>query len=227
MSTIAADAPPAPEPANQIITLTSLFWAFSYVLLSIRGALFNDDWSNLFDNNRLLAVSVGAGAYVLILRQLTMGEKISLKRALGWIAGATVAVLIVRFTVDELMFDVPQGPAVNLLWSLTWSAYFGLWVMGALAFVPTRSPAPTAAVTPIARPDAAAALPGDRADIDNFEWLVTAIIDEAVELRSADRARLAERVVAIGGYESADALAADNQRARLAMRIAARLSAVR
>lgn len=216
MSATLVHASPAPQPSNRIVTLAGMFWAFSYVLLTIRGALFNDDWTNLFDNNRLLAVSVGAGAYVLILRQLHAGEPITLRRALGWIAAATIAVMIVRFTIDELFFDVPQGPAVNLLWSLSWSAYFAMWVMGALAFAP---------VTARAAPTGSAVARTATADPDQLETLVIAIVAEAAELSVADRRRMATRLLAIGGYESLEASTEDNQRARLALRIAARLTA--
>jgi hypothetical protein len=218
MSATLVHASPAPEAPNRIVTLAGLFWAFSYVLLTIRGALFNDDWTNLFDNNRLLAVSVGAGAYILILRQLQSGERITLRRALGWIVAATVAVMIVRFTIDELFFDVPQGPTINLLWSLTWSAYFALWVMGSLAFASVAAPSRAASVAvAVARPAPA--------DPDQLEALLTAIVAEAGELKSADRRRIAAKMIAIGGYESIDGSPADNERSRLALRIAARLTA--
>ena len=59
---------------------------------------------------------------------------------------------------------------------------------------------------------------------DNLEVLIVALLDEASVFRSADRKVLAERVLVAGGYESADGNEADNDRARLAVRIAARLA---
>lgn len=202
-------------PSNRLITLVGLFWAFTYVLLSIRGAIFHDDWSRLIDNNRLMAVTVGAAAYAMVLRQLASGHRVTLKGAIAWIAGATLAVMIVRVTLDELMFDVPQGVGINLLWSLTWSAYFGLWVMGSLAFAPVASAKNAVGQAGIT------VTPGDP---ESLELLIEAIFAESSTLKKTDRARLAAKVLELGGYESAEGSARDNERARLAIRLAARLS---
>ena len=214
MTLSAAEALPDRAPANRLITLVGLFWAFTYVLLSIRGAIFHDDWSRLIDNNRLMAVTVGAAAYAMMLRQAASGHRLTLKGAILWIAGATLAVMIVRVTLDELMFDIPQGVGVNLLWSLTWSAYFALWTMGSLAFAPEAKAKAVQRADIIAPP----------ADPEGLELLIAAIVVEAKTLQQVDRARLAARVLELGGYESADGSADDNERARLAIRLAARLS---
>ena len=223
MTSLAAKPVQGFRGPGRILTLVGLFWAFSYVLLSIRGALFHDDWSRLVDNNRLLAVSVGAGAYGLVLKQLQGGVRVTFGRALSWIVLATLIVAVVRLSVDELLFDVPQGLSVNLLFSLTWSAYFALWVMASLAFVPH---APVAEAPVPAQP-VARALTGSvakAANVDSFELLLAAIVAEAGELNGRDRADLATRVLALGGYESPEASARDNERAQLALRLAARLS---
>lgn len=203
---------------GRILTLVGLFWIFSYVLLSVRGALFYDDWSRVLDNNRLLAVSVGAAAYGSVLKQLQRGRPVTFVRAISWIVLSTLIVAVVRLTVDELLFDVPQGLSVNLLFSLTWSAYFALWVMASLAFAP-RAPVATRSVAA----ERAVAV-AKTADLDTFELLIAAIISEAGALKPRDRTELAARVLALGGYESPDAPASDNERARLALRIAARLA---
>jgi hypothetical protein len=123
------------------------------------------------------------------------------------------------------MFAVPQGAAVNLLWSLTWSAYFGLWVMGSMAFDASVSSAISApaitgpAVTAIAQPSLKAP------DVDTMELMIAAVLVEAAGMTAKDRAELAARVLALGGYESVEAPAEANERARLALRIAARLGA--
>jgi hypothetical protein len=205
--------------------LIGLFWAFSYALLTLRGAIFHDDWGRLIDNNRLLAVSVGAGAYGLVLKQLQRGSRMSLSGAVAWIAGATLAVMIVRVTLDEMMFEVPEGLGVNLLWSLTWSAYFGLWVMGSLAFDArgTLLPPPVA----VQRQAALTTGPGDPVRIDNLELMVISIMAEARDLKTSDRAELAARVLVLGGYEAADGSPLENERARLALRLASKLSEIR
>lgn len=215
---IASLANPSPrrEHHPRIITLTGLFWAFSYALLSIRGALFFDDWSRLIDDNRLLTVTVGAAAFALVLKQLQAKRTVKLRQVATWIVAATIAVLIVRTTIDQMTFDVPQGLGISLLYSLTWSAYFAVWVMGSLAFAP---PPPVTFMQPVT--SAAVEVAVRR---DNLEVLIVALLDEASVFRSADRKVLAERVLVAGGYESADGNEADNDRARLAVRIAARLA---
>ena len=215
MTSSIAEARAAPAPANRFITLVGLFWGFTYVLLSIRGAIFHDDWGRLIDNNRLLAVTVGAGAYGMMLRQLAAGQRITLKGAVAWTAAATLAVMIVRVTLDQLLFEVPQGLDVNLLWSLTWSAYFALWVMGWLAFAPQARSRAVERVEGLALP----------AEPESLELLIAAIVAEADELKRADRARLAAKVLEFGGYETADGRPAENEKARLAIRLAARLGA--
>jgi hypothetical protein len=191
------------------------------VLLTIRGAILHNDWNRPIDGNRLLAVTIGAAAYGLVLRQLQAGHRITLRGAVAWIVSATLAVMVVRVAIDEMAFDVPQGIGINLLWSLTWSAYFGLWVMASLAFAPTGS-APAVSLRPV---QPAKAVDGKPVELDNLELMVVAIIAEAAELKAGDRAELAARVLALGGYESVEGPARDNERARLALRIAARLSA--
>ena len=198
--------------------MTALFWAFSYVLLTIRGAIFHDDWGQMIDDNRLLAVTVGACAYFLVLKQLQSGIRLTFRTTLVWIAAATLAIMIVRVTIDELVFSVPQGFDVNLLWSLTWSAYFGLWVMGSLAF---------ARVTPVALPSPlpiAATVPEWAATVEGYELLIDALLSEAAELKTMDRERLAARIISIGGYEAIEGLPRETERARLALRLASRLS---
>jgi hypothetical protein len=213
-----AEAPRAPSASRPSLKLTALFWAFSYALLSIRSAIFHDNWGRLLDNYRLLAVTIGAVAYALVLRQLDARHRVTLRTALAWIIAATFAVTIVRVTIDEYLFDVPQGVGLNLLWSLTWSAYFGLWTMGALAFAPVNTAAPEA-------------VPGRTevrqapANLDALEQIIEGIVAEASEFTTAERDKLAKKIIAMGGYEAAEGTERDNDRARLALRIAARLSA--
>jgi hypothetical protein len=222
MSATLAHASPGHGPSHRILTLTALFWAFSYALLSLRSAILHDDWARLVDDNRLLAVTFGAGALALVLRQLEARERLTLRRTVIWIVGATAAIMIVRLAIDEMLFDAPHGIGINLLWSLAWSGYFGLWVMGAIAFAPASAASPAASFT---RTEAVAKSAVSSVELDNFELLVAAILAEAAELTAADGAALAARVLALGGYETVDGPARDNERARLALRLAARLAA--
>jgi hypothetical protein len=61
-------------------------------------------------------------------------------------------------------------------------------------------------------------------DNDAWEALIEAVLAEAASLSLLTRTELAARVLALGGYESADDPAGDSRRACLAMKIAARLS---
>jgi hypothetical protein len=201
--------------------LAALFWAFSYALLSLRSAILHDDWAGVIDNNRLLAVTFGAGAFAFVLRQLEAGNRLTLRRTVAWIVSATLAIMIVRLTIDEMLFDVPHGIGMNLLWSLAWSGYFGLWVMGVIAFAPAAAPTMIAAA-----PVFVFASTGSKTtEADNLGLLIEAILAEAAEFSAADRTELAAKMLDLGGYETADGPARDNERARLALRLAARLSA--
>ncbi|HZU50724.1 MAG TPA: hypothetical protein VE968_02490 [Sphingomicrobium sp.] len=64
---------------------------------------------------------------------------------------------------------------------------------------------------------------GASPEIDDWEILIAAILEEAVELSRVERSSLAARILALGGYVGADAPSVDNERSRLAMRLAARI----
>src|SRR5262249_55086258 len=115
-----------------------------------------------------------------------------------------------------------QPVEMHLLWSLTWSAYFALWVMGAMAFAPAVSESPARPVMP--NTAAEAGVTDRAAKLDNLELMAIAIVAEAAHLQSSDPGELAARVLALGGYESIEGSARDNERARLALRLAAQLS---
>src|SRR6202008_2311967 len=102
------------------------------------------------------------------------------------------------------------------------SAYFGLWVMASLAF----GAGPTL-LTPIAVQAAPRTVKSDPANIDNLELMIISVMAEAADLKASDRAELAARVLALGGYESAEGSRRESERARLALRLAAKLSEIR
>lgn len=226
---------------NRTATLAGLFWAFSYAVLSIRGAIFADDWSALFSGERALAVTAGAGAYWLVLKQLDAGARVTLRAAVVWITVATLAIMLVRLVIDDVFAFAPEPMGANVRWSLAWSGYFGLWVMGAIAFrrewarscrVAVEQPAagvPVArsAALPVAVPAVAAR--AQSAGLDNLELVLAAIVAEAATLQAADRAELADRVLKLGGYELAgdrdEYNASHNERARFALRLSARIAA--
>lgn len=61
-------------------------------------------------------------------------------------------------------------------------------------------------------------------ELDNWEVLIRAIVAEATEFRALNKSELAARVLAIGGYQGADQPESENDRARLALRLAARIA---
>lgn len=215
-------------------TLAGLFWAFSYAVLSIRGAIYADDWSQMFSGERALAVTAGAAAYWLVLKQLDSGVRVTLRAAIVWILGATLAIMFARLLIEEAFAFTPGPIGANVRWSLAWSGYFGLWVMGAIAFRRDWARAcrvtverPAATVAAVATPAAAAA--PKAADLDNLELVLAAIVAEAATLQASDRAELADRMLKLGGYELAgqedEYSARHNERAWFALRLSVRLAA--
>lgn len=214
---------------NHTARLVGLFWVFSYAVLSIRGAIYADDWLAFFSGERALAVTAGAGAYWLVLKQLDAGARVTLRAAVVWIAVATLAIMLIRLVIDDIFVDAPDPLGANVRWSLAWSGYFGLWVMGAIAFrrdwarackVAVQQPAAAVIPAAIVRPQAA--------NLDNLELVLAAIVAEAATLRAADRAELADRVLKLGGYELAgdrdEYAAIHNERVRFALRLSARIA---
>jgi hypothetical protein len=220
MSLILAAASPGENRVRPLIRLTGLFWVFSYALLTLRGAILFDDWTRLIEGDRLLAVSFGAIAYGLALSSFETARQVSLWKTMGWIVAATVAVMTVRLVLDQGATGAHHGLALNVLWSLTWSTYFAVWVLGAMIFEPAiRASVAPAAAAPAAVTRATAGEP----TIEAFETIIGAILDDASILNIADREELANRVIALGGYEVIG-VASTAERARLAARLAARIS---
>jgi hypothetical protein len=211
---------PQPDRTTQ---LTILFWIFSYALLSLRGVMLIGELSAFFSERRALAVSVGAVAYWMALKQLNSARSVSLREAIGWILAATALVAIASVTIDQLS-AAPAGLTQSFRWSLAWSGYFGLWVMGAIAFrTGAQTPVAEARLAAVRVAQARAARGATAAD---WEWLIDTITTEAAaELRPADRVALARRLLNSSGYEQADALDAGAERAKARARVAARIAA--
>ena len=225
-------APHMPVPSapqfKRIPALTASFWLFSYSLLALRKILDTDDWSVALSAQRVIAVSVGAFAYWLVLKQIEAGLRIRLRTVIGWILVATLAMLILRIGLSNLLADGSVPLSRSMRWTLTWGAYFGLWVIGAIAFAPARA-AGAVPARPILSPvSAATAKPSTpAATADDLVLVINAIADEVAELDSVDRMELAGRVLRLGGYEVAgdDSWArSQTARARFAAGLAARLA---
>jgi peptidoglycan/LPS O-acetylase OafA/YrhL len=106
------------------------FWLFSYVLLSIWGALVARDADVVIDGRRLIAVTVGAGLFALAQRSIRERAPVRLGQLIGAIAAASVAIFAVRFGLDQGMPD-PRPIDRTLRWTLAWTGYFGIWILAA------------------------------------------------------------------------------------------------
>jgi hypothetical protein len=217
--------------ANRILLLTLLFWLFSYAFLAMRGAMLEEEWAALLSGRRAIAVTAGAVAYWLVLERLEVSRRIDLAKVAGWIISATIGLMLFRLALDQLFTSEPLPPLRNIRWSLAWSGYFGLWVMGAIAFRRGIALAdPQAVATPAASSRSRAQVRESKQqqiDGSDLEWLADAIGPELTSLDPDRRTKIAARLLKSAGYELAEEndpwAARHNARVQLAERIAARL----
>jgi hypothetical protein len=239
MSAIVAPRTSAVPPIKRDIALTAAFWLFSYFFLALRKVLSTDDLSVALSAQRMIAISIGAFAYWLVLKQIESGSRIRLRTVIAWVVAGALGMMVVRLGLIELMADSSVALGRSLRWTLTWSAYFAMWVVGAVAyFAPVSKPAAAAAraATPLAIPVAAASpsseseptRQGEAAHVDELSQLIEAIaIEAARELSPTDRKTLAAKVLNFGRYEiiGDDAWSKSlSVRASFAWRLATRLS---
>jgi len=218
-------------PLKRSMVLAGSFWLFSYTLLALRKILSVEDLSVAISVQRVVAISVGAFAYWLVVRQIESSERIRLRTVIGWVAAATLGMIAVRIGLSNLLTDEPVPLGRSLRWALTWSAYFGLWVTGAVAYLapPQARAAPIPSAAPVFPVPAAtpSRTKGGKADLDELSLLIEAIALEAAELKPTDRQALADRVLHFGRYEVAgddNWSRSQSIRARFAWRLAVRLS---
>lgn len=123
------------QDGRLLVLVALLFGAFSYALLSIWGAIVAEDWSVVLSERRVVLVSLGAGVYWLILRRLQSRGRASAGRVIAWMVAGMAVVLLARLGLDLLSpGSVSAGHGIR--WSLAWSGYFGIWLTGAVAFLP-------------------------------------------------------------------------------------------
>lgn len=115
------------------ILLVSLFWVFSYTLLSAWGAVIAEDWSVVLSERRVAAVTLGAALYWFVLLRLQERTSVGIATVVGWMIAAMVTILLARLGLDQFSPD-PVSPRHSVGWSLAWSGYFGIWLTGAVAF---------------------------------------------------------------------------------------------
>lgn len=218
-----------------ILVPALLFWLFTFAALSVWTEMLLGDRFVLFTTRRLLATTAGAIVYAIALAWIRAGSRNGRLNPASIVAAVLPASLLVlgaRLAIDRLFYDMPLPFETNFKWVLVWAGYFGMWVSGSLALQlhPRRaSPAASCARAEVSAKPAARARGLASAEPAAWDWIVDACAAELAAVPNADRAAIAQRLIARAGYELADPVsdrAGDEQRARLdlARRIAARIS---
>lgn len=119
-----------PDNRRNMVLIVA-FGAFSYLLLSLWGALVADSLAVVVSPRRMVACSIGAGIFWLTLRRLRRESEVGLGSLLVSILIAGLAILAVRLGIDQLSVS-PIEPEHSIRWSLAWSGYFGIWLLAAV-----------------------------------------------------------------------------------------------
>lgn len=214
-----------------------LFWLFTYALLSFRAEMALGDGFALLSGRRMLATSVGAALFGLVLGRIIMRPNASARRSAAIIATifpASLAVLASRLLLDRLYYEQPLAVEDNIRWVLVWAGYFGLWVSASLALnLHAQSHVTHARVQAVNRPTSAAPREteiGHRAECppaEAWNWVVDALAVELAAVPPPERAALVHSLASQAGYELADELdpksRAQNARVKLVQRLIKRL----
>lgn len=220
--------------AEAVLRLSGLFWIFTYVLLSVRAA-FIPEVPDFFTPQRVLSVTAGSFIFYAATRHLMRSAASS--RVTNFIVTFVVsaaAALTIRLGLDGIVFEGSASVAYSVRWTIVWTGYFGVWLIGTLAYFHHVTAVQRVGRNPdiIALPTAADAMsrPAPRIatgdDEMAWEWLVDVLADELAVGGVQDPRGIASRLVRKAGYEVADphnASAKHNARARLATSIASRL----
>lgn len=203
-----------------------LFWAATYLLLSLRAALITDGAAMWFSPLRLASITAGALLFGFALRAGMRSPQLARQPALllFHVFAAAATIFTFGYTVDHIWSSNPYPLSGHIRWILTWTGYFGLGLAAFLAVdqsrVRARSRKRTAAAVP-----AATAPPIAETTADSWAFAVDVLADELAKQPSRDAliAALERRA----GYELADdaegTVAAHNARARLVAELADRL----
>jgi hypothetical protein len=206
-----------------------MFWLFTYVLLSIRAGMIPETVPVLFTPQRLLAVSAGAMIFYAAARHLVQAAaKPTLKTIVGTFAASVAAALTIRLGLDRMVSEEAASVSYSVRWTLVWTGYFGVWLIGTLAYfhrAPTVRPieAKVPPVTTLTTALSAATATEQLA----WDWLVDVLAVELAQSSVVDRRAIATRLITRAGYEEVDPIGTSaevqNARARLARSIASRL----
>ena len=215
---------------QRLLLLCAFFWLFTYALLSIRAGMIPEDVPALLSARRLIAVTAGAaifyGAAWRLVQDAVQPRAVTI---LGTLAVSVAAALIIRLGLDQLTFEDTNSVGYSIRWTLIWTGYFGVCLMGTLAYferirgdqlvcLDSLSSAPSRQSVRSANEDDSAA----------WMWLIDVLAFELADDPSIDRKALAAKLVIKAGYEVTDSLDhmtdVHNARVRLALAIFSRIS---
>jgi hypothetical protein len=214
-----------------------MFWLFTYALLSFRAEMALGSGFELFSGRRILATSVGAAIFGLVLRRIGRPGSTSAAKPMTIIATvvpASLAVLAARLILDHSYYQQPLPLEDNVRWVLVWAGYFGLWVSAALALglhaesQATRTNDETLERSAFVVAKANLLQPAERPSADTLSWVVDAIADELAAVPPRERRALLDSLVSKAGYEIADELdpshPVQNARVKLVRRLVRRMA---
>jgi len=203
-----------------------LFWAATYLLLSLRAALITDGAAMWFSPLRLASITAGALLFGFALRAGMRSPQRARQPALllFHVFAAAVTIFAFGYTVDHIWSSNPYPLSGHIRWILTWTGYFGLGLAAFLAVDQSRTRARRRKRTAVAT--RTETQPIAETTADSWTFAVDVLADELAKQPSRDAliAALERRA----GYELADdvegAAAAHNARARLVAELADRLT---
>jgi hypothetical protein len=201
-----------------------LFWAATYLLLSVRAALIPDG-APWFSPLRLASISAGALLFGFALRAGTGSPHLARQPALllFHVIAAAVTIFAFGYTVDHIWSSNPYPLSGHIQWILTWTGYFGLGLAAFLAMDQSRAKVRRRKRTAVV--PRTAAQPVDDATADSWSFALDVLADELAKQPS--RAALIAGLERRAGYELVDDLdgtaAAHNARVRLIAELADRL----
>lgn len=204
-----------PDRASAWLLWLTLFWVFSYGVLTLRAQVEFGPAFEWLHEKRAISVTVGALMFGAVLHVAGRVRDARARAALllASVLPASVIVIAVRAAFDVYVQGESPEISENLNWAIVWAGYFGLALSTFLA-VQHR--------TSVSR--AAAAAPAAHAAAD-LAWVVDALADELAGQRDAGRILADLRTRA--GYLLADdtdpAAVRHNARVRLVERLAQRV----
>jgi hypothetical protein len=204
-----------------------LFWAATYLLLSVRAALITDGAAMWFSPLRLASITAGALFFGFALRAGMRSPQLARQPALllFHVLAAAVTIFAFGYAVDHIWSANPYPLSGHIRWILTWTGYFGLGLAAFLAVNQSRAKARTRSRVAVRE----AARPIKETSPDAWAFAVDVLADELEKQPS--RTALIAALERRAGYELADdaegSAAAHNARARLVAELANRLKRAR